>query len=161
MRAACALLDQLRQKQLGHEILLRGHQGLNQIGARRPMVRAQRQRLQIERDGVVRISRPETYIAEVAPARRQMRRQPQRGLVASGGKFEIATTHAGIAEIRMQFRNRVGGNESGRSVFGDGEAASKRGDRFIDPAGGVMLAPDVQIARGVGAGDFGSPDTRC
>ena len=52
-------LDQLRQKQLGHEVLLRGHQGLHQIGARRPMARIQRQRLQIERDGVVGISRPE------------------------------------------------------------------------------------------------------
>jgi hypothetical protein len=69
--------------------------------------------------------------------------------------------HARITEIRMQFRNRFKGNESGRPVPGDSETALERGDRFVDPAGGVMLAPDVQIPRGVRAGDFGGRYTRC
>jgi hypothetical protein len=56
----------------------------------------------------------------------------------------------------MQLRNRLDGYETGRSVLGDGETASIRGDRLIDPAGGVMLQPGVQISRGVRTGDFGT-----
>jgi hypothetical protein len=92
-------LDQFRQQQLGQKVLPRRHQGLDQIGARRPMPRAQRQRLKIERNSPVGVSRPELDIAEVAPAGRQIRLQPQRRLVAPGGLFEIAATHAGVAEI--------------------------------------------------------------
>ena len=59
----------------------------------------------------------------------------------------------------MQLRNRLDGHETGRSVLGDGETASIRGDRLIDPAGGVMLQPGVQISRGVRTGDFGTPNS--
>lgn len=55
----------------------------------------------------------------------------------------------------MQLRNRLDGYETGRSVLGDGETASICGYRLIDPAGGVMLKPGVQMSRGVRTGDSG------
>ena len=61
----------------------------------------------------------------------------------------------------MQLRNRLDGYETGRPVLGDGETASIRGYRLIDPAGGVMLQPGLQVPRGVRTGDFGTRHSDC
>ena len=56
-------VDQLQQNCLGHDVLPRGHQGLNQIGARRPMPWIQPQRLKIKRDGILGLPRLVLHVA--------------------------------------------------------------------------------------------------
>ena len=138
---------QLEQHRLGHDVLLRGHQGLNQVGARRPMARIQLQRLKIKRDGVLMLPRLEVQIAEVAPAVRQMRRDLQRRLVVRRRRFEIAAEHAGIAELGVQLRNRLDGYRCPtlHTRPRQDRAETQRWPRRL--CRHVMLQPEAQVLR--------------
>ena len=105
---------QLEKHCLGHNVLLRGHQCLHRIAARRPMARIQPQRLKKKRDGLAMHPRLEVQIAEVAPAVRQVRRDLQRRPVVRRRRFEIPAQHVGIAEIGAKLRNRLVGIDARR-----------------------------------------------
>ena len=62
----------------------------------------QLQSLKIKRNGVLRPASPQVHVAEIAPAGREVWRQPQRGLVVPGRQGEIAALHVGMAEFGVQ-----------------------------------------------------------
>lgn len=84
-----------------------------------------------------------------------MRRQPQRGFVVGGRGFEIAPNHAGIAEIRMQFRNGLDGCQPGRLTFDRSKTALKHLDRLIDSASGIMFPSNGELSANMGRNGIG------
>ena len=140
-----ALGHQFRQQRLGKNILVRCDERGNRVRPRWPMDRIDRQRLRVERDGLKRTPLPEIDIAEIAPARRQARGQPQRGLVIHRRKLEIAPRHPGIAEPRMQLGYLLGGHAVARSIFNFRKTALIGGDRLIDPARAKILRAEAQL----------------
>jgi hypothetical protein len=100
--------DQFAQQRPRQDELLRRRQRLDQVGPRRPMAGIKLERLEIQRDRVLRLAGVELRIAEIAPAADQMRRQPQRDPVVCGRRFEIAANQEGVAEDGMQIGRGIG-----------------------------------------------------
>ena len=100
--------------------------------------------MQIKLDRVLGAIRFEIHIAEIAPAGGHVGLEPQRGAVTLRGHIEVATHHAGIAELEMQFRGGLGAGLLKRIDFGFREATSERDDRLIDPAGGQVARSTAQ-----------------
>ncbi len=76
--------EQLQQQRLGDDVLLGRHQSLNQVGSGRPMARIELQGLDVTGDGILGFAGLDENVAEIAPARRQSRHQPQRRFVVGG-----------------------------------------------------------------------------
>ena len=101
------------------------------------------QRLKVKGNSLLRIAGLKLNVAEIAPAGRQGRRQPQRRLVARGGRFQIAARHVRVAEIGVQFCDCFSRNQIRRSGR-DAESGLVGGNGLVDPARGVMIESDVQ-----------------
>jgi len=99
------------------------------------MAGIQGQRLDIIGDGVLRLPALDQRIAEVAPARDQMRRQPQRGFVVSRPRLRDRQRSCRRCRDSNAFRYGVDGGQPGCLTFDRSEAALKRLDRLADPAG--------------------------
>ena len=92
------------------------------------MARIELQRLKIELNGPLMLPVPQVEIAEVAPAIRQMRRDPQRRLIIDTRRLEVAGASGGVAELGVQVGHRLGG--FGSSLLRLSEASLESRDGF-------------------------------
>ena len=115
------------------------------------------QRLEIIGDGFLRLAGLDQHVAEIAPAGRQSRHQPQRRLVVGGGRFEVAADHAGVAELGMQFGSGLDRRAAGGCGLDRGQAKLEGGEGVVVAAGGVVFLADAaanarpDVACGFGA----------
>ncbi len=108
------------------------------------MRRVQLEGLEIERDRGLRVAGFQLRVAEIAPAGRQRRLQPQRTLVLLGCGAELAANHISIAELGMQFGQDVDGDPVDAGSRCSIKTAGVGGDRLAD-MGRVKLLSDQKL----------------
>ena len=148
------LLDQLREQRLGDHHLAGRHQRLHQVGARRPMRRIGLQRLEIQGDRALGIAALLLHIAEIAPAGRQMRRNPQRRGVIHAGKRKLAADHVDITQLGMQLGLGRHRQIVGRITAGRLQPALVGRYRLLNPPAGLVLVPLHEVLHHGEMNDF-------
>jgi hypothetical protein len=144
---ARTLAEELEQQRLGDQMLPGRHQRLDQIGTGRPMAGVEFQRLEIERDRILRPARLEVDIAEIAPASGETGDQPQRRLVVVGCGEKVAGDHQRIGEIGVQVGENLDRDAAVRLLSRDGETAPVGRRRLGRPARNKVLAPKTDTTR--------------
>lgn len=115
-------------------------QRLNQVRPRRPVARIAPERLQVQRNGVLRHAAALMDDAEIAPARDEMGGETQGSLVVLGRGADVVAQHEGVGERGMEIGNAIDhGTDRDRSR--EREPGLEDRDRGPDLAAPVVLAP--------------------
>src|SRR4029077_13002290 len=108
--------------------------------------------LQIKRNCLLMFPCQEVQVGELAPAVRQIWRQPQGRLVVAASQFEIATEGCGFAKLLVQCGDGFAGF-SRRS--GDGKTRLEGGNRLFKSASLEAFQAEAQLPFGERDGRFG------